>query len=312
MDDSYYKTWKIASRRSLLSIIQVKEVIKEISSRLRRPIKYETITTTTKGDIIRDKKIHELGQTGVFTKEVNKLVIEDKADIAVHSLKDLPSQLEEELVIAYVSRREKPNDIIVARNSDIPLPLERIGKEKRIGTSSYRRTLFIKNINNNTNIVPIRGNIDTRLKKLDENIVDYLVIGLPGYRRLLKYKKISSHPIRVLSLQKMTPTPGQGFIAVITRKNSVFYRKLKGIIDKVSLVAFEAERSFQSQLNLGCTMPVGGIAIPRKNRKLEFIAKATDRRGMSSILIRIVGEMSNPQKLGIQASKKIIEWLETV
>lgn len=312
MDDSYYGTWRIASRKSSLSIIQVKEVIQEISNRVRGPIKYDVITTTTKGDIIRDKKIHELGQTGVFTKEVNQLVLDGKADIAVHSLKDLPSELEEDLEIAFVSKREKPNDIIVSRNNDIPLPLESIGKEKKIGTSSYRRTLFIKNINNNTNIVPIRGNIDTRLKKLDDNVVDYIIIGLPGYKRLLKHKKISPHPIKVLSLQKMTPIPGQGFIAVVTRKNSVFYRKLKGVMDRVSHAIFKAERSFQTQLNLGCTMPVGGVAIPRKNNKMEFIAKAIDRNGENSILIRIVGEMSNPEKLGIQVSKKILEWLETV
>lgn len=241
----------VGARGSQLSVAQTNWVVSELSSR-NRGSEFEMVAITTKGDTDA-RPLFTINQKGIFEKEVDRAVAERRVDFAVHSLKDVPAELPDELVLACIPRRESPNDIFISRDGT---NLEGMRKGAVIGTSSLRRAVQVSRKRPDLTVRPIRGNIETRVRKVAEGTFDGIVLAQAGIQRLglgVRYE--------VLSAEDFAPSPGQGALAIVARKddNDVL-NLLRGIEDEVSRNEVEAERSLSIFVDSGCRFPVGALA----------------------------------------------------
>src|SRR5579872_6369697 len=240
----------VGARGSQLSLAQTNWVISEL--RKKAQAEFEIIPITTKGDTDA-RPLFTINQKGIFEKEIDKAVAEKKIDFAVHSLKDVPAELPDDLVLACIPKREPANDIFISRDGTT---LDAIKKGAVIGTSSLRRAVQISRQRPDLVVKPIRGNIETRIKKISEGKFDGIVLAQAGIQRLgldIKFEK--------LSVKTFTPSPGQGALAIVARKdNGPVLELLKKIEDPISRNAIEAERSLSMFVDSGCRFPVGALA----------------------------------------------------
>lgn len=290
---------KVASRGSKLSLKQV-EIAMSWIRRAIPNLTYEVVIVKTKGDIVTDKPLYAIGSKGLFEKEVNKAILEGKADIAVHSMKDLPSDIDPRLEIVYIPPRDSPNEALVPARGRKPLPLKDIPKGSIIGTSSVRRRALILHYNPSLNIKVIRGNLDTRLRKLDNEAYDYIVVAEAGLKRLN-----INRPYYRLPLEEFPPAPCQGLIAVVGLADSKIAMKLKSLIDKTTWAVAIAERSLLRHANAGCHVPLGGVAQPYGTGMLRILAVVLSYDGSKAAWIKLKGDMERAEELGKQAGEII-------
>lgn len=236
---------KIGSRASKLAIIQSELVMEEIR-RLDPTVELELITMTTTGDNIQDKTLEQIGGKGLFVKELDQALLDGKVDITVHSLKDMPMVQDPRLPIAAFFRREDPQDVMVLRPGLKKFPL----RGGVIGTSSKRRALQIAGFYPTAEIKPVRGNIQTRLAKLDSGEFDALILAAAGLKRLGLEDRIS----RPFHVDQLIPAAGQGILGIQCRADAdlPFITKLG---DEEATACAIAERAFVRTLNGGCTDP---------------------------------------------------------
>jgi hydroxymethylbilane synthase len=246
---------RIAARTSRLSLRQVEIAVNHLARRLATSIEYEIVGVKTRGDVHRDKPLHEIGGVGLFEKEVNRAVLEGAADIAIHSLKDLPSKLPDGLEIVYAPPRGAREDSLVPRRGLPALAPHKLPKGTLVAAGSPRRRGMILHSNRGVNTTWIRGNIDTRLHRLDEGRADYLVAAETALRRLG-----INRPRIVLDPNVYVPTPGQGIIAVVAQSDTSLARKLRAAADRRTMKELLAEREFLSAYRYGCGAPVGATA----------------------------------------------------
>jgi len=248
------KTYTVASRSSKLAVIQSESVVKALSQ-LYPDIKFELKLITTEGDKDKRTALWDLKSSGFFTSQVEEALISKKADLAVHSFKDLPTKMPEQLIVAAVCKREPPEDCLVATKkicSIIELPLS-----AKIGTSSLRRAVQIKKLRSDLQPTPIRGNVPTRVKLLKDGKFDAIVLARAGLERLGMGSEISI----CFEPEKFIPAPAQGVLAVQTRATDRELNKLVlGIDDKVSRLEAMAERQILVATQCGCHAPVGAFA----------------------------------------------------
>ena len=244
----------VAARTSKLSRKQVEITLNYIAQKLGN-ITYQFLGVKTTGDIVKDKPLHLIGKKGVFEKEVNNAVLEGKADIAVHSLKDLPSKLPNGLEIVLIPPRGPREDSLVPRKELPPTRPSDLPKGTRVAAGSPRRQGMLYHANPNIETVWIRGNLDTRLRKLDNGQADYLVVAEAGLTRLR-----ISRPRIILPAVKYVPAPGQGLIAVVAVSETSIARKLKEITHSPSTLEAIAERTFLESIKTGCGAPIGATA----------------------------------------------------
>lgn len=239
----------VGSRESKLAVIQSNIVIDSL--RQSHPeIDVELLTMKTTGDKILDKTLDKIGGKGLFVKELDKALVDGRADLTVHSLKDMPMQVSEELPLVAFSKREDPRDVLV-----LPIGKDKLDKSKPIGSSSKRRQLHLKKLYPDMEVKPIRGNLQTRLKKLDEGEFSAIVLAYAGLKRLGLEDRVS----RVFSPSEMVPAACQGILAVQARKDfdeSV----LRDFNDEETKIIAMAERSFVTELDGGCSSPVAAFA----------------------------------------------------
>lgn len=240
----------IGSRESALAVAQTKILLKYIEENCPE-ISAEILTMKTSGDKILEKRLEEIGGKGLFVRELDKALSENRTQLSVHSLKDLPMEEEEDLPILGFSCREDPRDVLVlpenAKGLDPALP---------IGTSSLRRELQIKKLYPRMRVEMIRGNLVSRLRKLEEGRYSALVLAAAGLKRLGLEHRI----FRYFSCEEMLPAAGQGILAVQGRKG-VDYGFLDGFFDKEAGAAALAERAFVKALGGGCSSPVAAYAV---------------------------------------------------
>lgn len=289
--------YKIGTRGSLLSLAQTNWVISELKKRLPE-IEFEIVTIKTKGDTDA-RPLFTINQKGIFEKEIDRAVIEKKVDFAVHSLKDVPSDLSDELILACIPKREDANDVFISKEGNTLLTIK---KRARVGTSSLRRAVQISRIRPDLIVKPIRGNIETRIKKIDQGEFDAVVLAQAGIRRLgleVKFEK--------LSIKDFPPSPGQGAIAIVSRKdNHSLIGILKKIEDPASRYAIEAERSLSIFVDSGCRFPVGALAEKKGNKlSLNVIVYSVD--GSKSINVEATGDFLQAADLGKQAASELAE-----
>lgn len=239
----------IGSRESTLAVAQteilcsyIKENCSEISPRI--------LTMKTTGDKILDRKLSEVGGKGLFVKELDKALLEGRSDLSVHSAKDLPMDLPMNLPILGYSRREDPRDVLV-----LPAGAKNLDETKPIGSSSERRKLQLKNMFPHMEVSPVRGSIETRLRKLDAGEYSALVLAAAGLKRLGLEHRIS----RYFSTEEILPAAGQGALAIQGRVEEE-YHFLQVFFCEETGYALKAERAFVKALEGGCSSPVAAYA----------------------------------------------------
>lgn len=247
----------VGARGSQLSLAQTNWVIAELKMK-NQDAEFEIVPITTKGDTDA-RPLFTINQKGIFEKEIDRAVAEKKVDFAVHSLKDVPAELPDDLVLASIPKREPANDIFISRDGTA---LEAMKKGAVIGTSSLRRAVQISRQRPDLTVKPIRGNIETRIKKIDEGQFDGIVLAQAGIQRLglgVKFEK--------LPVEKFMPSPGQGALGIVARRdNAGVLELLKKIEDPLSRNATEAERSLSMFVGSGCRFPVGALASQDGNK----------------------------------------------
>ena len=253
------------------------------------------------GDIKRNKFLFSVNEKGIFEKEVDRAVLEERADFAVHSIKDIPTELDGDLIIASILKRESPNDVLIGKSK---MKLEQLPKNSRVGTSSLRRAVQIKRKNPDVTVIPIRGNVESRVKKCINGTFDALVLAEAGLKRL----ELSDQIIQKFSYLEFVPAPGQGAIGIVCRKDN---KKVLGILqkieDKSTRYAIDAERSLIQYLNAGCRFPVGAIAIPNlRTKRITLHASVFSADGSQSINLKKSDVISNAVKVGKEVANDLL------
>ena len=241
---------RIGSRESRLAVIQSRMVMEKIA-KAEPAAELELVTMKTTGDKILDKTLDKIGGKGLFVRELDQALREEKVDFTVHSLKDMPMEVPEDLPMAAFSSREDPRDVLV-----LPEGTTEIDRSKPIGCSSRRRQLQLKKLFPDMAIEPVRGNVQTRLAKLEAGQFSALVLAAAGLKRLGLEERIS----RYFSVEEVLPAAGQGILVVQTRKG-MDTDCLRLVQDEESACCARAERAFVRALNGGCSSPVAAHAV---------------------------------------------------
>ncbi|NOQ34272.1 MAG: hydroxymethylbilane synthase [Methylococcaceae bacterium] len=247
------KIIRIATRKSPLALWQAEHVAARLEEAFPE-IKTELVTMVTKGDKILDAPLAKIGGKGLFVKELEQGMLEGTADIAVHSMKDVPVEFPEGLHLAVVLEREDPRDAFVSNHyasiNDLP-------ENPKIGTCSLRRQCQIKEKLPNAEILPLRGNVNTRLAKLDAGEFDAIILASAGLKRLGMADRITECLDSSISL----PAIGQGAIGIECRSDDVEINQiLKVLSDEATTIRLSAERAMNNRLNGGCQVPIAGFA----------------------------------------------------
>lgn len=243
------KEIKIGSRESKLAVVQ-SEMVRDYINDHNTDVHAELVTMKTTGDIILDRSLDQVGGKGLFVKELDKALNDGRTCLSVHSLKDMPMEVPENLPLIAFSKREDPRDILV-----LPEGASEIDFSKPIGCSSLRRILQFKKLYPQASFKSVRGNVITRLAKLDSGMYSALILAAAGVKRLGLEDRIS----RYFDTEDMIPAAGQGILAVQGIKD-VDYSFLDGYNDAEGELAALAERAFVKELNGGCTSPVAAHA----------------------------------------------------
>jgi len=242
---------KIGTRGSRLALVQTDLVIDAIHKHYPL-LQCETIVINTLGDKILDKPLIEFGGKGVFISEFEEALMSREIDLAVHSAKDMPMELCEGLEIACVLKREDPRDVLITMK---PVKIEEL-ESAIIGTSSLRRQLQIEQLYGNIKCTLLRGNVNTRLKKLADGIYDGIILAAAGIKRM-GLDNEPEYNYRYLDFDEMIPAGGQGIVAVEARVDSELGQMLKNISDYVSGMELEIERKVLHLFEAGCHEPIG-------------------------------------------------------
>ena len=278
----------VGARGSILSQAQTNWVISELQ-KIDSSLSFEFKTITTKGDT-DTRPLFAMEQKGIFEKEIDRAVFEKKIDFAVHSLKDVPSQLDENLVIACIPKREAINDVLITRDG---FDIDSIPSNSVIGSSSLRRAVQITRKRPDLNVKPVRGNIETRINKVVDGKFDGVVLAQAGITRLGTNVKLSK-----LSLDDFPPSPGQGALAIVCREDdSKTLEILQQIEDPKSRKEIEAERALSDSVDSGCRFPVGAFAISDSN-SLTLKVAVYSMDGKKSIILEKSDNIDNAIELG--------------
>jgi hydroxymethylbilane synthase len=285
----------VGARGSQLSLAQTNWVISELKKNTPQT-EFEIVQIKTKGDTDA-RPLFTINQKGIFEKEIDRAVAEKKVDFAVHSLKDVPAELPEELVLACIPKREPPNDIFISKDGKT---LNAIKKGAVIGTSSLRRAVQISRQRPDLIVKPIRGNIETRIKKIDEGKFDGIVLAQAGIQRLGLDVKFERLPVEIF-----VPSPGQGALAIVARKDNItLLDMLKKIEDQDSRTAVEAERSLSMFVDSGCRFPVGALA-NHDGSKLTLSATVYSVDGRKFITVKKDSKPTQAKELGRQIASEL-------
>ena len=247
---------RIGTRKSPLALAQA-EMFLEACRAVAPDIRYELTPMSTMGDVILDRPLYELDGKGMFISVFEKALMAGEIDVAVHSGKDMPAEIPGELTVGAVLTRGSPGDVLVTLRGGVP------GEHAVIGTSSLRRAWQVRTyLGYETK--PVRGNVGTRLKKLQEGEVDGLILAAAGLERLSGLS-LSSYELTELSLEEFLPAPTQGIIAAQCRRDTPFGELLEAVSDRETMACFAAERAYLRAVGADCRQPVAAYSSCRGN-----------------------------------------------
>jgi hydroxymethylbilane synthase len=283
---------RIGTRGSPLALWQARTVASLLDA---RGVATEIVTYKTSGDRLQDAPLTEVGTKGLFIKELEDALLSGAIDLAVHSAKDMSVTLPEGLAIAAVLPREDPRDAVVLPGAPGTLDFARVtaalGSEPSFGTSSLRRSAQLRALFPRARFGAVRGNVDTRLRKLDAGEFDAMVLAAAGLKRLGHGDRITA----ALDTAQCIPAPCQGIVAIETRMDVPAV--LRDIDDPTASVSFRAERALIAALGGGCQLPLGALATPR-GPALEMEAIVVSPDGARRVRGTAAGDSGRPEELG--------------
>ncbi|MBI3125609.1 MAG: hydroxymethylbilane synthase [Ignavibacteriales bacterium] len=290
----------IGSRGSELALWQANFIKKELE-RKNKNLSVEIKIINTKGDKILDVALSKIGDKGLFTKELENELLKGSIDIAVHSLKDLQTEIPKELKLAAVTKRHPVEDVLIARKRGTKIQNLREGAV--IATGSLRRRSQLLHLRPDIKIEELRGNVPTRIKRFLESDWDAIILARAGVERL----KLNLHISSIISKEDILPAVGQGALGIEIREDNNFAEEtVKSIHHEETYVAVKAERSLLKSLEGGCQVPIGAFAEMKSNGLyLEAIVGAID--GSITFRKKIRGAKNNPEKLGIKLAKDLLK-----
>ena len=283
----------IASRGSQLALWQARWVSAQLTAR-GHECHIEIIKTT--GDKITDVPLAKVGTKGLFTKEIEEALLDGRADLAVHSLKDLPTELPAGLVLAAVPEREDPRDAVVGRRlADLPAGA-------KVGTSSLRRAAQLRTLRPDLVIESVRGNLDTRLRKLDEGQYDAILLAAAGLKRLGWGDRIAE----ILPAEVMCSAVGQGALAIETRASGAGFDAVRSLDHADTHAAVMAERGVLGALGGGCQVPIGAYATVGGGR-IKLLGLVASPDGGEVVRGESEGPVSEAGSMGIALGNELLE-----
>ena len=291
--------FKIGTRGSKLALTQT-NIVAEKLKKLMPEADIEICIIKTSGDIMQDVSLLTIGGQGVFVKEIEEALLSKKIDLAVHSMKDVPGETPEELMLAAILPREDVRDVLVARDN---IKMEFMPKGAKIGTGSQRRGAQIKAMLPDVNIMPLRGNIDTRLKKIETENLTGVILAAAGMKRMGLAERIT----QFLPVETMLPAVGQGALGLQIRKADVELTKIcASFNDAATAAEITAERSFLRGLGGGCRLPIAALGKLEKDwLLLEGMLAAPN--GTTVIREKISGTKEEAAELGKKLAEIILE-----
>lgn len=291
---------RVGTRGSNLALIQTNWAIDRLKEKFPE-VEFEVKIIKTKGDKILHLSLDKIGDKGLFVKEIESQLLEGEIDLAVHSMKDMPAEVVEGLKFAAVPKREDPRDVIILReglNSFDELPIG-----ATIGTGSKRRKYQLLRKRPDLNIVPIRGNIETRISKIESENLDGIVLAASGVIRADLEEKITEF----LPVDLMIPAPAQGALALEIRENDEELEKMiDAIKDEISQIQTDAERSYLAGIDGSCHIPMGAYC-EVDGEKLTLIGIFGDEYGEKITVASLEGDRDNPKELGSNLAKLVLE-----
>jgi len=293
------KTLRIATRKSPLAVWQAEHVARKLAE-LHPGIHIELKLMVTRGDKILDSPLSKVGGKGLFVKELEQGIMDGKADIAVHSMKDVPMEFPEGLHLAVIMEREDPRDAFVSNKYT---DLEALPKGAHVGTSSLRRSTQLRERFPHLEILDLRGNVNTRLKKLDDGNYDAIILAAAGLKRLGFDERITT----VLSPEESLPAMGQGAIGIECRQGDSDIEALIGPLNHTeTALCVSAERAMNNRLNGGCQVPIAGYAELHEGRlNLRGLVGSPD--GKRVVRVELEASAIDAESLGRKAAQNLLE-----
>ncbi|WMS90729.1 hydroxymethylbilane synthase [Pseudoalteromonas sp. HL-AS1] len=292
------KLVRIATRKSALALWQA-EFVKAELERFHADVRVELVPMSTQGDIILDTPLAKIGGKGLFVKELEQAMLDGRADIAVHSMKDVPVEFPEGLELYTICEREDPRDAFVSNNF---ANLNELPQGAIVGTSSLRRQCQIKALRPDLDIRDLRGNVNTRLGKLDDGQYDAIILAAAGLIRLKMSKRIADYIEPEVSL----PANGQGAVGIECRMDDEVTKALLAPLEHTQTrIRVNAERSMNRYLEGGCQVPIGAYAlVDGEQVHLRGLVGAVD--GSEILRDEVTGHVNDAKELGIELAKKLL------
>ncbi|MFM2475780.1 hydroxymethylbilane synthase [Celerinatantimonas sp. MCCC 1A17872] len=292
-------TIRIATRQSALALWQA-QYVKDALLAHHHDLQVEFVPITTRGDKLLDTPLAKIGGKGLFVKELEVAMLEGRADIAVHSMKDVPMAFPEGLALTTICKRGNPFDALVSHSVS---SLEQLPKGAVVGTSSLRRQSQLKALRPDLEIKTLRGNVGTRLGKLDAGDYDAIILACAGLERL----ELSDRIARVLNDEQILPACGQGAVGIECRSDDTrLHQYLAPLSDADTRDRVLAERAMNTRLNGGCQVPIGGYATLDENNQLTLKGLVGSPDGKTLITGQVCGPRENCEQLGQQLAEDLL------
>jgi hydroxymethylbilane synthase len=298
MADTFSKKLTIGTRGSPLALWQAHWIKSQLES-VHDDLTVDLVKIKTSGDKIQDVPLAKVGGKGLFTKEIEESMLRYETDIAVHSMKDVPVQFPPSLTLSVVTKREDPRDALIAKNG---MKLDTLPKGARVGTGSFRRTTQLLNYRPDLEVVPMRGNVQTRLNKLESEGLDAIILAAAGLIRL----DMADHITEYIEPEIMLPGGGQGAVGIESRKEDIdVMNRIFPLDHEETHRALEAERAFLTRLEGGCQVPIGVYAtIEGETLYLRGLVGSLD--GKQMLKAEQKGSVEDPEAIGFELAGEIL------
>lgn len=294
---------RIGTRGSDLAMWQTNHIKELLRRHFGSALQVEVEVISTKGDRIQDRPLHEVGGKGLFVKEIEQRLLANEVDLAVHSMKDLPAVGPPGLEIACTPPREDARDAVVGIEALKGIPLSKLPKGTRVGTGSLRRGALVRRLNSGVVIVPIRGNVPTRVGKVDSGEVDAVILAAAGLKRLGLEERITDF----LDAERFVPSPAQGILALQCRSSDTRVKQLLAPLGcPVASICARAERAFLERLGASCTVPVGCHAELRAEDVLTVAGVVVDPSGRPCFMASKMAHPREAAEIGLRLADDLL------
>jgi hydroxymethylbilane synthase len=299
MSMSEQRSLRIGTRGSALALWQAEWVKSQLLG-WQQELIVELVVIKTTGDKILDVPLAQVGGKGLFVKEIEEALLDGRADLAVHSVKDMPAELPGGLHLAAMPPREDPRDALISKNN---MGLDKLPHGARVGTSSLRRAAQLLHLRPDLQIETLRGNVDTRLRKLESEGLDAIVLAAAGLKRMELSQVISEY----LEPERILPAVGQGALGIETRTGDVFTNTVvESLVHQQTVTTVRAERAFLKRLEGGCQVPIGAYAT-LEDETLILKGMVADLKGVRLIRKEMRGDARQPEVVGKSLAEVVLE-----